>query len=101
MQSIANPPIYLCDLLHSLYVYHMVTVWSINLFLDETGLQLDDCYCPDACKVQAYGADLSYAALSELGVSKILSANTSTLSQKYRRALEIQEVFMRLVLTLA
>ena len=42
--------------------------------------------------MKAYGAELSYAALSSLSVDSLLKENTSDVSFKYHRALEIQQV---------
>lgn len=58
--------------------------------LDVYGYQLDNCDCPDACRVYSYGAEMSYAALSSLSVDNMLHSNTTTLEKKYRHALEIR-----------
>ena len=73
-------PVYLC-------LYH-----GKIIFPDVTGFRYSDCECPDACLVKAYGAELSYAALSPLSVDNLLRANISDLSFKYHRALEMQQV---------
>ena len=40
--------------------------------LDEKGFNQNECKCPDACEVQSYQTDLSYATLSSLSVDNIL-----------------------------
>ena len=42
---------------------------------DSKGFNQDECDCPDACIVQSYAADLSYATLSSLSVDNILQGN--------------------------
>ena len=66
--------------------------WKRWLFSDVSGFRYSDCECPDACLVKAYGAELSYASLSSLSVDTLLKENTSDLSFKYHRALEIKQV---------
>ena len=76
----------------SQFPYDNVYNLDKTTFSDVTGFRYSDCECPDACLVKAYGAELSYAALSYLSVESLLKTNISDLSFKYHRALEMQQV---------
>ena len=51
------------------------------LLPDSKGFNQDECDCPDACIVQSYAADLSYATLSSLSVDNILQGTNSYIVQ--------------------
>ena len=76
--------------MHCMSFYILISAyWCI---LDIEGFRFSGCECPDACNVWSYGAELSYAALSTLNVEGLLGPDTAGLSQKYHRALEINQV---------
>ena len=64
----------------------------IYMYVDDTGLHITNCTCPEPCETHDYGIELSYAPLASISMRSILQRNTTTLEKKYRAAQEIRNV---------